>query len=204
LDNSWQSLLSRAKSRDASALGELLEPYRNYLLMLARLKVGRRLQGKLGDSDLVQQTYLEAHRDFRQFRGRTEAELVGWLRRLMATNLANQARSFVGTQCRSIHLETDLLAELNRSSQVLDRALFSPSDSPSAKAARGEELVVLADALQRLPEDYREVILGRHFENESFPAIAARMGRSEDSVQKLWARGLSKLRKLLEAPDSSQ
>ena len=196
----WPSLLAVAKSGDAAAVGQLLEPYRNYLAMLARLKVGRRLQGKVGDSDLVQQTFLEAHRDFGQFRGQTESELAAWLRRLLATNLANQARSFFGTQCRRASIEKDLLTELDKSSRHLDSALFAASDSPSDKAARREESVAVADAIQRLPADYREVIIGRNLEGLSFAAIAERMGRSEDSVQKLWSRGLARLRTLLEPP----
>jgi RNA polymerase sigma-70 factor (ECF subfamily) len=62
--------------------------YENYLLLLARLQIGRRLQSKVDAADLVQETFLEAHRHFTQFRGRTEEELVGWLRQILAANLA--------------------------------------------------------------------------------------------------------------------
>src|SRR5213080_709075 len=68
-------LLPRARAGDVPAMGRLLELYRNYLKLLARLQIDRRLQGKADPSDLVQETFLEAYRDFAQFRGTTEREL---------------------------------------------------------------------------------------------------------------------------------
>ena len=72
-------LLSRAKAGDGAALGRLLERYRNYLALLARLRIGRRLQGKLDVEDLLQEVSLEAHKDVSQFRGGSEAEFLAWL-----------------------------------------------------------------------------------------------------------------------------
>jgi RNA polymerase sigma-70 factor (ECF subfamily) len=57
---------------------------------------------------------------------------------------------------------------------------------------------LLAEALGRLPEDYREVIVLRHLESLTFREVAQRMNRSENSVQKLWVRALALLRRLLE------
>ena len=71
--------------------------------------------------------------------------------------------------------------------------------SPSEQAVRREQSVFLADALERLPDDYREVLILRHLEELPFPVIADRMGRSLDSVKKLWARGLACLRDQVEA-----
>jgi RNA polymerase sigma-70 factor (ECF subfamily) len=187
-------MLSHARDGDGRARGDLLERYRNYLTLLARLQVDRRLQVKFDAADLVQETFLEAHRDFAQFRGECEAELVGWLRRILATNLANLVRRYYGTQRRDPHLERDLNEALDQSSRALDRGLAAPQSSPSHQAARREQAVILADALQRLSSDYRDAIILRHIEGLSFPDVARRMGRSEDSVKKLWARGLARLR----------
>lgn len=192
-----EELLSLARSGDVAALGQLLELYRNYLTLLARLQVDRRLQGKVDPADLVQETFLEAHRDFEQFRGESEAELAGWLRRILATNFANLVRHYYGTQRRDPHLERDLANALDQSSKALDRSLVAAQSSPSHQAARREQSVILADALRRIAEDYREVIVLRHIEGLTFPEVATRMGRSEDSVKKLWARGLARLRQAL-------
>jgi RNA polymerase sigma-70 factor (ECF subfamily) len=195
-----EGLLVLARAGDGEALGSLLERYRNYLMLLARLQVDRRLQVKFDPADLVQETFLEAHRDFSQFRGECEAELVGWLRRILATNLANLVRRYYGTQRRDPHLERDLNEALDQSSRALDRGLASPQSSPSNQAVRREQAVILADALQRLAPDYREAILLRHVEGLSFPEMSRRMGRTEDSVKKLWARGLARLRLSLGDP----
>jgi RNA polymerase sigma-70 factor, ECF subfamily len=192
-------LLGLARAGGGAELGQLLELYRNYLTLMARLQVGRRLQGKVDAADLVQETFLEAHRDFGQFRGLTEGELVAWLRRILASNLANMVRRYYGTQGRDMHLERELNQELDESWYALDRGLVSPHSSPSQQAARREQAVLLADALERLPEDYREAIVLRHLEGLSFPEVARRMGRTEDSVKKLWARALARLRRSLEA-----
>jgi RNA polymerase sigma-70 factor (ECF subfamily) len=190
-------LLRLARAGDSTALGQLMEMYRHYLALLARLQIGRRLQGKVDASDLVQETFLEAHRDFAQFQGITEKELVSWLRQVLASNLANQVRRYFGTQRRDIRLERDLAGELDQSSRVLDHALLAPHSSPSQQAVRREQAVLLADALERLPDDYREVIILRHLEGLTFPEVARRMGRSLDSVDKLWARALARLRRSL-------
>jgi len=197
-----EALLAMARAGDGTALGRLLELFRNYLTLLARLQVDRRLQGKVDPADLVQETFLEAHRDFEQFRGTTEGELAAWLRRILATNFANLVRHYYGTQRRDPHLERDLANALDQSSKALDRSLVAAQSSPSQQSARREQAVILADALKRLSEDYRDVIVLRHLEGLTFPEVAQRMGRSEDSVKKLWARGLARLRQTLGDPAS--
>jgi RNA polymerase sigma-70 factor (ECF subfamily) len=192
-----EELLRLARAGDDPALGRLLELYRNYLAVLARLHLGRQLRGKVGASDVVQETFLKAHRDFTRFRGTTEVELLGWLRRILATSLATVARRYLGTRRRDLRRERALASELDQSSQELDRGLVSPGSSPSHQAARREQAVQLADALGQLQEDYREVIILRHLEGLSFPEIAQYMGRSADAVKKLWVRALAHLRRFL-------
>jgi RNA polymerase sigma-70 factor (ECF subfamily) len=192
-----KELLDLARAGDGQALGQLLELYRRYLALLAQLQIGRRLQGKVDAADLVQETFLKAHRDFGQFRGHSEAELVSWLRQILAANLGQLVRRYCGTRGRDIRLERELADELNHSSRVLDQGLMASQSSPSQQAARRELAVVLADALEQLPTDYRSVIIFRHLEELSFPEVARRMGRSVDSVEKLWIRALGRLRRTL-------
>jgi RNA polymerase sigma-70 factor, ECF subfamily len=197
-----EKLLRLAHAGDGQALGRLLELYHDYLALLARLQIGRRLQGKVDASDLVQETFLKAHRDFVRFRGGTEAEWVCWLREILACNLAQQVRRYFGTQRRDVRLERKLMNELNESSRVLDQALVGRQSSPSQRAARREQAVLLAGALAQLPEDYREVIILSHLQGLSFPEVARRMGRTLDSVKNIWARALARLRRALgDQPD---
>jgi RNA polymerase sigma-70 factor (ECF subfamily) len=190
-----ECLLALARQGDADALGQLLECSRNYLELLARVQIGRRLQGKVDAADLVQETFLKAHRDFAQFRGGSEGEWVGWLRQILAGNLAHLVRHYCGTQRRDVRLERELVDEMNESSRYLDQSLAAAQSTPSHQAARREQAVLLADALKQLPEAYREVIILSHLEGLAFPEVARRMGRTLDSVKNLWARALARLRR---------
>ena len=190
-----EHLLRQARAGDGDALGRLLELYRNYLGVLARVEIGRRLQGKCDDSDIIQDAFLEAHRHFRRFRGKTEAELTAWLRQILAGRLGKLVRHYYSTRRRDIRLEQELAMRIQQSSQALDGGLVARGSSPSQQAARREQAVLLADALQRLPDHYREVIILSHLEGLSFPEVARRMGRSLDSVKNLWARALGRLRR---------
>jgi RNA polymerase sigma-70 factor, ECF subfamily len=193
------SLLRQARAGDPGALGQLLEQYQRYLALLARVQIGQRLQGKVDAVDLVQETFLEAHRHFPAFRGTTEAELLAWLRQILAARLADLLRRYLGTQGRDVRLEREIEDAFCQSSVALDRGLVAPQSSPSQQASRREQAVILADALSQLPEDYREVLVLRHLEGLTFPEVAGRMGKSLDSVEKLWMRGLARLRQLMGA-----
>jgi RNA polymerase sigma-70 factor (ECF subfamily) len=192
-----EQLLGLARAGDGPALGQLLELYRRYLALLARFQIGRRLQGKAEPADLVQETFLDAHRDFPRFQGSTEAEFVAWLRRILAANLAGLVRRYLGTQRRNLRLERELVLELDQSAQGLDQCLVAPYSSPSQQAVRREQAVLLADALGQLPEHYREVIILHHIEGLSLSQVAQRMERTPDSVEKLWARAVIRLRRVL-------
>jgi RNA polymerase sigma-70 factor (ECF subfamily) len=171
--------------------------YRNYLELLARMHIGRRLQGKVDAADLVQETFLAAHRDFAQFRGTTEGEVVAWLRRILTANLVDLVRRYCGAQRRDVRLERQLGDEVDQSSRDIARVLVAKDSSPSQRAARRKQAVLLADALTALPADYGEVIVLHHLQGLDFPDVARRMGRSLDSVKKLWIRALARLRDAL-------
>jgi RNA polymerase sigma-70 factor (ECF subfamily) len=189
-----ERLLPLAKAGYPDALGQLLEQYRNYLELLARLQIGRHLQSKVDASDLVQETFLDAHATFAEFRGATERELLGWLRQVMAYNLASLTRYYCGTQRRDVGLERRLTGELDQSSQALQAGLVATTGTPSQDVVRREQAVLVADALGRLPATYREVIVLRELEGLTFPEVARQMSRSVDSVKKLWVRALARLR----------
>jgi RNA polymerase sigma-70 factor (ECF subfamily) len=189
-----QQLLSLARAGSSQALGQLLEVYRNYLALLARVQIGRRLQGKVEAADLVQETFLAAHRDFARFRGTTEGQFVRWLRQILAGNLADLVKHYFNARRRDVRLERQLADELDRSSRVLTQSLVARGSSPSQHAVRRELAVYLANALQTLPAEYGEVIILHHLQELTFPEVARHMGRSLDSVKKLWVRALARLR----------
>lgn len=189
-----EQLLIDARAGGDAPLGQLLELYRRYLALLARVQIGRHLQGKVDASDVVQETFLDAHRHFGNFRGTSEPEFTRWLRQILAAKLADMLRRYLGTKRRDVRLEREVAEELERSSAGLGQGLIAPHSSPSQQASAREQAVLLADALAKLNDDYREVLVLRHLEGLTFPEVSRRMGRSLDSVQKLWLRALAKLK----------
>lgn len=196
-DLSLEDLLRRARDGDDDARGRLLEIYRNYLRVLARTLIGQTIQVRIDASDLVQETFLKAHRKFAQFMGGSEAELIGWLRQILVHSLANQAKHY-RARARDVRREESLEAALDRSSLAIQAALAAPSSaSPSARAVHREEAVLLADALERLPADYRDVFIFRNLEHIPVEQVAIRMGRSVNAVRKLWTRAMLELQREL-------
>lgn len=193
--DSLTRVLNALRQGDATAQGDVLLRYRPWLNLLARLEIDTQFQGKFDASDIVQQTLLEACRDLPQFRGQTEAELLAWLRQILAHVMAHEIRRYVGTQQRDLAREVSLEQSLAQSSRRLGDLLAGSESSPSRQAVRHEQEVLLAEVLARLPEDHREVIVLRNLEGLSHEEVAQRMGRSVGAVRMLWVRALARVRK---------
>jgi RNA polymerase sigma-70 factor (ECF subfamily) len=193
-------LIRRCRAGEEAARAQLFARYRHYLRVLAEAQLGRHLRGKCDPSDLVQQTLLEAHRDFPVFQGRHENELLAWLRRILAHNLFNEARRFA-TRGRDATREVSLEGfqiGLDHSSQVLARCVADDGPTPSEAAAERETAVLLADTLARLPENYQRVLLLRLFEGLTAEEVAERMGTTAGAVRMLQMRALAALRAEME------
>jgi RNA polymerase sigma-70 factor, ECF subfamily len=191
-------LIEEARQARPDALVQLLESFRNYLKLLARTGIDVSLRGKADDSDLVQETLLKAHQRFGQFRGQTEAELIAWLRQILAHNLADLGRQFHGAEARKVARERSLEDMLNASSAALGNLIAAGDSSPSKSAQRREMSVILADALAELTADHRDVIVLRSIEERDWDEVALRMARSPGAVRILWTRALKQLRPLIE------
>ncbi len=190
-------LLAQARAGDTAALGQLFELYRNYLRLIARPMIDGPLKLKLDASDLVQETFLKAHRQFADFAGRDESELMAWLRRILVRTLADQAR-YHRSRVRNVRRQVSLEALLEQAGGVAQQALADSLPSPSSLAVRRERAVLLADALEKLPADYREVFVLRNIEHIRFNEIATRMDRSPGAARVLWTRAMQRLSQLLE------
>jgi RNA polymerase sigma-70 factor (ECF subfamily) len=177
---------------------EALERYRDYLRLLARLHLDPWLRGKLDPSDVVQQTFLQAYRALDQFRGKSEAELAGWLRQILAHTLAQAGRD-LGRAKRDVRQERSLEAALDASSARLGQWLVADQSSPSQRADRNEQLLRVAAALATLPEAQREAVVLHYWQEWPVGEIAAHLGRTPAAVAGLLKRGLKQLRQQLQA-----
>jgi RNA polymerase sigma-70 factor, ECF subfamily len=196
-------LIRRCRNGEAGARDQLFARYQHYLYVLAQGQVGKRLRAKCAPSDIVQQTLLEAHRDFAAFQGQHEGELLAWLRRILAHNLYNEARHFAAQQrdaAREVSLE-QWQTGVEHSSAALGRCLAAEQATPSQLAVAREAAVQLADALGQLPEDYQTVLVLRVFEGLPAEEVAQRMNRTAGAVRMLQMRALTALRAHL--PSSS-
>lgn len=200
LDNgtSVSTLIRRARQGLPGALDRLLESYRHYLKLLARTGIDTSLQGKADPSDLVQETFLKAFHNFRQFQGESEGELIAWLRQILARNLADLVRRFRRAKSRKADREHSLEQLLNSSAAALDNLLVDAAPSSSQSAQRRELSVVLANALAELSDEQREVIVLRSLEEREWDEVARKMHRSAGAVRMLWVRALKRLRPLIE------
>jgi len=183
-------LLEQARNGSAAAIGSLLEAARSYLLLQAEHELPQSLRAKVGPSDIVQETAIDAHRDFPRFRGTTQEELYAWLRTILQNNVMDMVRRFEMAQKRAVKREASL-------SVIVDRCgisvLPTGSNTPDHSAIRREDAALLAGVLARVPDDYQTILRLRYWDGLTFPEIAIRLGRSEEAARKLWYRALARL-----------
>ena len=195
-------LIQQARAGDAAALQHLLERYREYLRLLVRCRATGRLQARVDGSDIVQETLLRAAQNIEQFQGADEKDWCAWLARIAENEVIHQMRHHLGAAKRAAGREQRMAAAPAGSSDGASRLqvwFAKTQTSPSLAAMRKERSLLLADALARLPADYREVLILRHLEGLDFPDVARRMERSAGAVRVLWTRALKKLREELQS-----
>lgn len=173
-----------------AALNQLFGVCLAYLRRAAREDLGAALRSRLDAADVVQETLIEAYRDFPQFHGQTEKDLLAWLRQILQNNLASERRRHIATAMRSIRREVYL------SATTLDQLASAPcseSESPSRLAQTQEHADTIKHALRQLPEHYRQVLILRNWEELTFSQIGTRLCCSAEAARKLWGRAAKEL-----------
>jgi RNA polymerase sigma-70 factor (ECF subfamily) len=184
-------LLHEARRGSAEALGQCFQSCRSYLLSLARHELHATLRAKVDAADLVQETFIEAMRDFAAFRGESEPQLLSWLRGILRHNLSDLTRRFEA-YCRSLSHEVRLPDQLP--------CTRSPHTSTNRNRTVCEQLIAqeqgraLERAMQRLPPSHRKALQLRYGERCSFAEIGDCLERSPEAVRKLLRRALQRLR----------
>jgi RNA polymerase sigma-70 factor (ECF subfamily) len=180
--------------------GRALEACRRYLLLVADRTLDADLRAKLGPSDLVQESLLEAQRDIGRFRGSTDEELRRWLRKILLHNVATAREHYRGARKRSISREVPLDGMPDGPGGAPPAA---GDPTPSKRAATREDARRLEEAMARLPDHYREALRLRHQEDCSFEEIGRRTDRSAEAARKVWARAVEHLKQTLNAHDDA-
>lgn len=173
-------------------MGRLIQQYRNYLLSVANRKMDRDIGGKLGASDIVQESMITAHQNFPQFQGDEKKQFLAWLRQILVNDLYHARRSYKGTQKRHVARERPL--QFNSSH---DLPLVDPQLTPQTNAMAFEEANLLKHTISQLPTDYQTVLQLRSFEGKEFSEIAIEMSRSPEAVRKLWTRAVLRLQQAM-------
>lgn len=192
IESSRDHRLQDALQGDEDALATLLMDYRPYLHLLAKRGLDSAIHARVDASDIVQQTCLEACRDFSDFQGRSEPAFIAWIKRILNNNVTESLHRHITTQKRSVHRERRLtpLNDSEASPVFMDRG----QSSPSQRVMRGELMVELASKLDSLPETQREALRLRYLEGMALAEISNRMNKSQMAVAGLLKRGLRQLR----------
>ena len=190
-------LIRRTQEGEADCRERLFALCRSYLGFAARAQVESWLKVKVDASDLVQQTMLEAHRDFDRFQGSSERQLLAWLRKILLHNVADFVRHYRGTAKRRVYREVPFRVSGETGSLRGAPEPAAPDGTPSQEFVRRDNELRLVAALETLPPDYQEVIFLRNLQRLPFNEVAEQMGRSRPAVQMLWKRAIDKLREVM-------
>lgn len=191
--------LMQAKAGNRSALGELLNQFGDLLRARARESLDSRLRGRIGESDLVQMTLMTAADGFPAFRGETEAELVGWLKAILAQHIAATARWHLRTQKRAAGNEVQFqgLPTANSSAGYGSDSLLGPvatGQTPSRFVMQQELRERIRDAIAELPWEQQEAVRLKFIDEWPLTEIADFLGKTERAVAGLVARGMKRLK----------
>lgn len=184
-------LLAEAFDGQQNAVGNLLEKYRNYLLLVANRELGSDVRQKVAASDVVQESIAEAWQDFERFSGTTQGELLAWLRRILMNNLADATARLRNTAKRDIRREVSL----NNHDSIAAVAFNLPAmdGTPSEQTVASEQERQLHRGLDRLPQHYAQVIRMRNLDCLPFADIGKQLKVSADAARKLWERAVERL-----------
>jgi RNA polymerase sigma-70 factor (ECF subfamily) len=195
------ALLHRAAGGDPEALRQLFSLYRDRLKRMVRLRLSRRLQGRVDDSDVLQEAYLEVARKLPEYAQAPVLPLFLWLRRLTGLKLTEIHRRHLGTQLRDADREVSLhrggLPEAD--SVSLAAQLLGKLTTPSQAAIKAEQRLYVQEALNSMDPLDREVLALKHFEQLSTSEIAEVLGLSKAGAGSRYLRAIKRLRAILEA-----
>ncbi len=191
-----RSLVDRASHNDGSAMGALLERHLTSLRAYVRLKAGEHVRASESVSDLVQSVCREALEEVGTYRYRSEAAFRHWLFTLALRKIIDRGRRDARLKRRgAVPVALPTGSSDDGAAAILD--CYATFCTPSRVAMAKEETERIERAVDRLPDDYREIITLSRVVGLSHAEIGEILGRSEDASKHLLARALARLSTLL-------
>ena len=194
-------LLRRARAGDAAALGALFAHYRDRLRLMVRLRLDRRVCGRLDPSDVVQEAYLDVARRFPEYAAAPAVPFYVWLRELTGQRLIDLHRQHLGAQMRDagreVSLDRGALPQAS-SASLAQQLLLAGLTSPTQAAVRAEMQLLLQEALNSMDPLDREVVVLRHFEELSNHETAEVLGIEQAAASKRYLRAFRRLKTILD------
>jgi RNA polymerase sigma-70 factor (ECF subfamily) len=198
--NNTDDLLRRAAAGESAALAELFSRYRGRLRQMVRLRLDRRLQGRVDPSDVLQEAYIDLTQQLPAYLARPDMPFFLWLRLLTGQRLMRLHRQHLGAAMRDAGREVSLYrgALPQASSTSLAAQLLGRFTSASEAAVRAERQLLLQEALNALDPLDREIIALRHFEELTNQEAATVLGLSKSAASNRYVRALTRLQTTLE------
>ena len=195
-----RDLLRRASGGEAAACEELFSRYRARLKRMIHLRMSRRLQGRVDDSDVLQEAFVDVSRRLAEYASDPKLPFFLWLRHLTGLKLVEIHRKHLGAQLRDADREVTLhrggLPEADSAS--LAAQLLGTVTSPSQAVIKAETRLLVQEALNRMDPIDREVLALKHFEQLSTSEIAQVLGLSKAGAGSRYLRAIKRLREILE------
>ena len=181
-------LIRQAKNGCQQSKSELIDQLQSYMHLLANRFSNEQLQHRLGNSDIVQQSVVNVIEKFDGFRGSSRGEFKAWLKQI----LLNEIRQSVRNHSRA---KRDVARErsIDHSQLGVGGSLTDDQPTPRTDAIQREQLVLMKEAINKLPPDYQKVIRLRSLDRLPFDEVADQMERSVAATTKLWYRAVMKL-----------
>jgi len=193
---STDELVQRAARGEEGALAELFDGYRARLRRMVKLRMDRRLQGRVDPSDVLQDAYLDLSRKLEEYTARPAVPFFLWLRLVVGERLLRVHRQHLGAAMRDADREISINqgGMPQASSASLAAQLLGQFTSASRAVARAEMQQQLQDTLNEMDPVDREVIALRHFEELTNDEVATVLGLTKGAASKRYVRAMLRLK----------
>ncbi len=194
-----EELLGDAREGNAEAVNKLIDRHRNAILRLVRMRLDRRIQPRVGVSDVVQDVFIEANRRLQKYLQDPIMPFHLWLRQIAKDRIIDAHRRHRVSKKRSVDREqpAHLPGNMDHSSMALANQLVDGEVTPMAAATQRELAARVEQTIGELPEQDRDILLMRHYEFLSNQEVAEALGLSQPAASMRYLRAIRRMRELL-------